>query len=287
MPTTHEPIDPKAPPESAPNAAEEHPDETQQAGAPAVDAAVTAEALPGETPAQTRRRITELDPRQLAATKREAARRGQAAEQERLTAVAQKLGYKTLEEMLAAVPAAAGGEAPAPVEERTQKAGSRVKQLESEYALLQKKYARLEAAHKALTTDSGLREHAYRADVTDIDYALALLKKKVAGMAPAELKTFQPVEFLKGLRERHPYIFREEPKAAPAAPVDALPPVREVPVSTSPTARLRDDQIPTAPGPAAASRQEETPAIDVMALPPAEYQAYLKRKGIRDPRTMV
>ena len=288
MPTTNEPIDPKAPPESAPNAVDEHtPDEVQQTGAPPVDAADAAP-LPGETPAQTRRRITELDPRQLAATKREAARRGQAAEQERLTAVAQKLGYKSLEEMLAAVPAAAGGEAAAPVEERAQKAGSRLKQVESEYALLQKKYARLEAQHKALTTDSGLREHAYRADVTDIDYALNLLKKKVSGMAAAELKTFQPVEFLKSLRERHPYIFREEPKAAPAAAaVETAPPVREVPVSTSPTARMRDEQIPTAPGPAAASRQEESPALDVMSLSPVEYQKYLKSKGIRDPRTMV
>ena len=123
----------------------------------------------------------------------------------------------------------------------------------------------------------------------DIDYALNLLKKKVSGMAAAELKTFQPVEFLKSLRERHPYIFREEPKAAPAAAaaVETAPPVREVPVSTSPTARMRDEQIPTAPGPAAASRQEESPALDVMSLSPAEYQKYLKSKGIRDPRTMV
>lgn len=227
------------------------------------------------------KRSVELDPRALAATKREARAEGRRLEAERLTKLAQDRGFKTVDEMLAAIPGP--GKLPDPaaavVEESKANipAAKRVKQLEAENALLLKKQGKLSQELKNIQTENALRQHAYESDVKDIDYAVALLKRKITTMAPAELKTFSPADYFSGLRGQYPYIFRAQPSAAPAAEV-----IEEKPLTTSPTARMPASSVPAAPRPADVSKEAE--AVDVMAMKPDEYQSYLRRKGIRDPR---
>lgn len=253
----------------------------------APEAAPPAAAPPGPAPKPTR--TIELDPRSLAATKREARHEGRRLEAERLDKLARERGYASHEELLAAVPSKAGAAAPegATTEDRANMPVTRrLKMAEQENGQLQKKLMRATQALKDLQTDMAMREHAYEADVSDVDYAVQLLKRKIGTMAPAELKVFNPKDYFTGLRGSHEFIFRKraaEKAAEKAAEVEE--PIVDKPVTTSPTARMPADQ-PTPP------RAVEKPAagdetVDVMKMSNAEYNAYLKRKGVRDPRLSV
>ena len=282
MPPEIDPIDPLEQPESAPGgepvpSPKDLPLPPIQAGQPVP---------PVATPAS---RKVELDARALAATKRSARDEGRKLETERLTKLAQERGYKSLEDMLAAAPSMQSQpDAGATTEEKAHlPAAKRLKLLETENAMLQKKYARQGQALKDLQTEVALRQHAYDSDVKDVDYAVALLRRKVGTMAPAELKTFNPGDYFASLRGQHPYIFRSAPVSevpTPIAPV--AEPIVDKPVSTSPTGRMPQASSPTPPRPADSERAE-TPVIDTMAMSPEDYRAYLRSKGIRDPRLSV
>ena len=265
-------------PAAAPNAATDVAPET----------AAPAAAPPGPAPKATR--TIELDPRSLAATKREARHEGRRLEAERLDKLARERGYANHEELLAAVPSKAGVAAPEGVttEDRANMPVTRrLKMAEQENGQLQKKLMRAAQALKDLQTDMAMREHAYEADVSDVDYAVQLLKRKIGTMAPAELKVFNPKDYFTGLRGSHEFIFRKRAaeKVAEKAAEKIEEPIVDKPVTTSPTARMPADQ-PTPP------RAVEKPAagdetVDVMKMSNAEYNAYLKRKGVRDPRLSV
>jgi hypothetical protein len=66
----------------------------------------------------------------------------------------------------------------------------------------------------ALEAEMTLRESAIRAGVVDIDYALRLLSRGLEGKSTEELEAFDENKFFTGLKDNHPYLFREQVKPA-------------------------------------------------------------------------
>jgi hypothetical protein len=110
-------------------------------------------------------------------------------------------------------------------------------------------------------TEMELREIAIKTGVTDLDYAMTLLRRELKGKTAEDLKDFKPKDFFEGQREPRPYLFSEV----------------KVPATTG-----TEDGAETPPPqtPAAAAQQTADGAkIDATKMTDEEYKAYLRKRG--------
>ncbi len=110
-------------------------------------------------------------------------------------------------------------------------------------------------------TEMELREIAIKTGVTDLDYAMTLLRRELKGKSAEDLKDFKPGDFFEGQREARPYLFSEV----------------KVPATTG-----TEDGAATPPPqtPAAAAQTAANGAkVDATKMSQEEYDAYLRKRG--------
>lgn len=207
----------------------------------------------------------------MAALKREERERGRKAALEEMAANAKKLGYASVEDMMAAAkiakkmrPRARTTEVK-PVEQPPAPAGSHeeLRRLNRARAREEKLRKAAEARSQALEVEMELRTVAVRAGVKDVDYAIELLRRETRKMSPEQLQAFNEVTYFeKDLKKSHPYLYgtTDTPAhTAPGADPDAPPPAPKAP--TPP------------PG----------PQLDARKMSREEYQKALRDLKIKDP----
>ncbi len=179
-------------------------------------------------------------------------------------ALATKLGYKSFEELEAAIPqitermkapvavpepppkdpdAAPGKKAPGQqqlkeletAKQELHRAAEERKRLQAQARRGEKRVKEFEEAAQRAEARAELKIEAIHAGVIDADYALHLLEKHVENMTVEDIEKFDENAFFKGLRETLPALFAE----------------RVVPATTGTAGSTR----PTAPKPAAATAQ--------------------------------
>lgn len=97
------------------------------------------------------------------------------------------------------------------------------KELEATRAAQQsaaRKAANMAKKIEAMETDQELREVAIKEGVQDVDYAMTILQRNLNEKSEAELRNFNEVDFFKGLRSTHGYLFGE--RVEPASTSKAL-----------------------------------------------------------------
>jgi hypothetical protein len=131
-------------------------------------------------------------------------------------------------------------------------------------AAAERKARQLEKQREADRAEHELRIVAVSVGVKDIDYALTILKRQLAGMSQAELAKFDERKFFSDtLRKSHPYLYGE-----------AVQPVTTSPSSESKEAPPTPPNKPTPP---------TAPPKDVRQMSRQEYDAYLRSKGLTPP----
>ncbi len=118
-----------------------------------------------------------------------------------------------------------------------------------------------ERTSDALRAEISLREVAIRAGVVDVDYALTLVKRELAGKTQEELKTFDEVKFFEGLRTSKPVLFSVE-----------LRPAHTGSTATPPPAPPKAPEI--------VRQDPENKPIDARQMTREQYKAHLAKRGI-------
>lgn len=255
-------------------------DEELAAAAAEIEAGTATEAAPttqetappvAETPAATKQRMKELTARELASLRRSERLQGRQAAMDVLSRKAQELGYASVDEMLAAAPKKVPVAPPpvAPEAQPSAKSSQRLKELEDIAARAERKLKAKAMEVANLRTEMELAKTARKTGIVDEDYAVHLLRQRINSMSADQVSKLDPVKFFEGLRNTHGYLF------------GTAAPVTQTPASTSPAGK------PAPKTPAAAEVQQEAAAageVDVTKLSQADYEAYLRAKGVRNPR---
>lgn len=223
-------------------------------------------------------KVRQLTNREIGMIRRTERLTGKNAALEGLKALATQLGYDSIEEMQSAIPKKGGAQTQTPPEakpEKTNKAQDdsgleRLKELERQNTLLQKKLEREKSNTQAAKKSVELASIARKTGIVDEDYALHLLRRHISTLEPGKAAKVDPAAFFAGLRKTNAHLFGEAPAAV----------TRQV-ASTSPTTK----PAPTAPSPAQGrQKQSEDGAVDTTTMSRAEFDAYMAKKGIRNPR---
>lgn len=112
-----------------------------------------------------------------------------------------------------------------------------------------------------LQAERELMRTGFEVGLKDVDYAIRLLQKHVAGLPPQEAEKFDERAFFQSLRKPYPYLFGET--AQPAT------------TGTGPGG------APTAPKPAAVAGAAATNgSVDVRQMTPTQYKEHLRARGI-------
>lgn len=189
---------------------------------------------------------------------------------------AQSMGFETIDEMFKAGPQ---GKPP----QRPVDKGAADAALQSENASLKKTIQGLRSRISMLENDIALRQIAYESDVNgdDIDYALSTMQKHYQKLPSEVAKNFDPQKYLvEELKAKKPGVFRQAMMAkAEEKQVEA------VEVNTSPL----NGRPPKGPGSVEveASKASETTPKSAMQMNKDEFQEHLRKKGYRNPASMV
>lgn len=109
----------------------------------------------------------------------------------------------------------------------------------------------------------GLRTAAVRAGVTDVDYAIHLVRKAMATMSEADLAAFdEDTYFSATLRNKFPHLYAVETEPAHTDPAAPTPPPAP--------------KVPEAPPP-------ETSQKDMRQVSPQEFAESLRKRGLTPP----
>ena len=111
-----------------------------------------------------------------------------------------------------------------------------------------------------LRAEMALREHAVRAGVQDVGYALHLFVQHVDRLSLADAAKLDEGTWFQALRKTHPYLFGETVQAATTGSGAGAPPVPK-------------------PG-EVASAQAKNGKVDVRKMDPAQFQEHLRKMGL-------
>lgn len=124
----------------------------------------------------------------------------------------------------------------------------------------------------ASQAESELRSIAAAEGITDLEYAIHLIRQHTNGMDEAKLRAFDERAYFRSLRNKYPYLFNQVQQPANTG------------LSDNPGA-VRTSSVQIAPGeqrsqvPAPAPRQPGA-RVDTSKMSPKEFQDYLRGKGI-------
>jgi len=120
----------------------------------------------------------------------------------------------------------------------------------------------LQSAIEAREAEMELRTIAVQTGITDVDYALQLLSKHLAGKEPAEWEKFDEGAFFGGLKSSHPYLFRE--------------------VSRPATTGTGVGTAPASPNPNTVSTNAaQGSQVDAKSMTKEQYDALLRKRGLQ------
>lgn len=267
---------------------------TEQPPAPVVDAAPPTPAQPA--PADAPGKIVQLKTHQIGQLKREA---GAAAQRK----LATEMGFGSVDEMKAAAARMKNPPKAQPTQARPQqqpKPASPASQpgpqaVSGDTTALQREVMDLRAKNEKLArekaraertarerqrqslasqAESELRSIAAAEGITDLEYAIHLIRQHTNGMDEARLRAFDERAYFRGLRTKYPYLFNQVQQPANSG----LP--------ENPGANRSGSSVQVAPGgqpaqqpPAPAPRQPGG-RVDTSKMSPREFQDYLRGKGI-------
>jgi hypothetical protein len=113
----------------------------------------------------------------------------------------------------------------------------------------------------AIEAEMIVRETAARKGIKDVDYALRLVTRELAGKTDEDVAKFDEAKFFDGLRETHPYLFGETTK----------------PVTTGNGAGA----APPTPTPGAAQQSAaQGSQADARKMDQKQYQDHLRARGL-------
>lgn len=270
-PSPNNPNAPAAVPTSMPAPEPKPPEPTP---APVVTAPEPAPPEPAPT-APREGEVLTIPRRAMAKLKKEERERGRKALADELQARAVAAGFESWEDMVAAGEAAKKQGKPV-TKQNKQKPGKQpqaqaredltleeLRRLNKANALEAKRRKAAEQKVQAMEAEMALRASAIRNGVQDVDYALELLRRKIRGKSAAELAEFNEDQFFGAdLKKSHPYLYTTTDAPAHTAPTSTEPAPKPAPT--------------TPPTPASG-------AIDARKLTPEEYNALLKKHGIKNP----
>lgn len=118
--------------------------------------------------------------------------------------------------------------------------------------------ARVEADN--LRAEMALREHAVRAGVQDVGYALHLFVQHVDKLSPAEAAKLDEAAWFQGLRKTHPYLFGEVVQPATTGNGAGAPPAPK-------------------PGEVAGKAAKDG-KVDARTMSPTDFQKLLQERGL-------
>jgi hypothetical protein len=271
---------------------------TSQSPAPTATPAADAEPTPDllAQPQRPAAKVITIPSNAMAQIKRDEREKGRKAVQLELEDRARKAGFSNLEEMEMAAKRARNQQQPrqqAPVqitpqtanastsvpsernlrraEKERDRALEEVRKANRSRAAEEKRRKDAEKRVASMEAEMSLRTAAVRAGVRDVDYALELLRRKIQGKSPEELRAFNEEEFFaKELRGSAPYLYgvTDSPVNTQTAATAAPPPAKGVP-STMP-----------APQPGAQQNGHGDP-VDARRLSGEEYSKLLSKLGVR------
>lgn len=237
-----------------------------------VDAPTPQAAAAGVPATGVESRVKSLSPQQMAALRRQERLFGESRLKAKWEALVKQKGYNSVEEALekaGAVPAvptpstAPTQEAPKPTNSRAE-TNKTIREYEDKLALAEKKALLSRQKAKDLQLELELKEIAWKAGSTDPDYAVQLLRRRMAKLTDQEFKTFNPETFFQELKKSHGYLFGKEQ------------PVEEVPANTAPKGASAPKTEPT-------TAKEPEKETDARKMSKQEYDNWLAAKGIRNP----
>lgn len=255
---------------------------------PAAPATEPATIEPADTTPQARpgSRVLSMPTAAMSEIKRKERERGERKARQAADAQAKELGYASHEDMLAKLKAAkarpaAKPAAAAPASAETEQAPPATRRQQSKAerdlarmeerrrsanrarASAERRVRELERQRDADSAEHELRLSAVKHGVHDVDYALTLLKRKLSGLKPEELRTFDEDTFFSvELRKSNPYLYGEEVRPATTSPSSSS--------STKPT---------TTNPPAADTKTE-----DARTVSQDKYNEMLRKRGLTPPQ---
>ena len=161
------------------------------------------------------------------------------------------------------------------VERENERLLEKQRQLNRARAHEERKRKAAERALAAKDAENELRVAAARSGITDVDYALHHLKRKMSS-SPVEGDFDAEKYFTEDLRKELPYLYKTESRPANTG------------VDGSAVARStggNGDPVPS--DPKRAGEGEDGKPIDARTMSDAEYKALLRKRGIRDPSVGV
>lgn len=234
-----------------------------------VDAPTPQAAAAGVPATGVESRVKSLSPHQMASLRRQERLVGESRFKAKLESIAKAKGFNSIEEALEkagatpAVAAPAIQEAPKPTNSRAE-TNKTIREYEDKLALAEKKALLSRQKAKDLQLELELKEIAWKAGSTDPDYAVQLLRRRMAKLTDQEFKTFNPETFFQELKKSHGYLFGKEQ------------PVEEVPANTAPKGASAPKTEPT-------TAKEPEKETDARKMSKQEYDNWLAAKGIRNP----
>lgn len=162
------------------------------------------------------------------------------------------------------------GEASPKWEQRLAQAQEERRKANRRAANAEKRTKVLERTMHARDAESHLRLLAMQAGVSDVDYAIVLLKRLTHAMPPDALTTFDENKFFSDvLRKSHPYLYGIEERVAHTTPAGS-------------------QDAPAAPSASRVSKESTSSmSKDAREMTPDEFNKRLKELGLEDPSTGI
>jgi hypothetical protein len=139
------------------------------------------------------------------------------------------------------------------------------KRLARQRAATERRLKQTERERDALAAEHALKLAATKAGVSDVDYAVTLLKRQLSGKSTEELAAFDEGKFFaEDLRKSHPYLFGVESTLADTGP------------------NTREEQGgggPQKPG----TKERDSAPIDPRKMTVEQYEATLAKHGLTNP----
>jgi len=141
------------------------------------------------------------------------------------------------------------------------------KRLSRQRAATERRLKQAERERDALAAEHSLKLAATKAGVSDVDYAVVLLKRSLTGKSAEELAAFDEGKFFgEELRKSHPYLFGVE-----STPADTGANTRE------------EDKGGGAPQPGKNGRPAEGGPVDPQKMSREHFEATLAKHGLQNP----
>jgi hypothetical protein len=226
----------------------------------------------GETPLKQSSGVSP-EKKEISALRRLERQQGRDRALAKLNAVAKSKGYEDIDSLINSIKEP---EAPPAEPKKPSEKAQMAEELGNYKALASKQekiIRQLKDQLNDLKVSTSLERQAIDANVTDVDYAVSLLRRKAKDMSEEEAKAFSPKAYFDELKTSKPWLFKAQ---------EAKPEPKKEPANTGPAKadkQAKADKVE--------KEESKDKDVDVRKMSRKEYQEYLAKNGLRDPRSLV